>query len=65
MVIRYLQNPQGWAEETEAIDDYRVTKRRGNGTAPLGVFVTDDELGRLLPVRRRHRGAFSIHLGQS
>lgn len=60
IVIRYLQNPDGWVEETEAIDDYRVTKRRGNGSAPVGVFVTDDELARLFPQQRRPRGAWSI-----
>lgn len=60
MVIRYLQNPQGWVEETEAIDDYRETKRRGNGSAALGVYTTDSELERLFPRKRRRRGAFSI-----
>lgn len=65
IVIRYMRNPDGWVEETEAIDDYRVTKRRGNGSAPVGVFVTDDELARLMPSARKPRGAFSIVLGKS
>lgn len=63
IVIRYLQNPEGWVEETEAIDDYRVTKRRGNGSAPVGIFTTDEELARLFPQVRRPRGAFTIRPG--
>lgn len=67
-VRRYLINTEGWVEETDAIDDYRRTRRRGTD-APTGlVYVDENQVLKLLPnaVRAlRRRSSFSIHLGQT
>ncbi|WP_345750107.1 hypothetical protein [Microbacterium rhizophilus] len=64
-VRRYLINPDGWLEEREAIDDYDRTRRRDKSVSGGLVYLSDDEIDKLVPRRRRKRGAFSIHLGQS
>ncbi len=63
MVRRYLLNPDAWLEETERIDDYGVTKRRDSVASSGLLYVTDDEIAKLLPFLRRKRGAFSVTLG--
>lgn len=67
-VRRYLVNTEGWVEETEALDDFRLTRRRSNNASTGLVFVDEDQVLKLLPDvarRARRRGAFNIHLGQS
>lgn len=65
VVAGSLKNPDGWSEERERIDDYERTRRRDDD-APSGVaYIDEADILRLLPVRRRKRGAFTIHLGQS
>lgn len=61
MVRRYLINPDGWLQESEAIDDYRRDRRRDSAVSAGLLYVTDDEIGRLMP--RRRRRAFTIRLG--
>lgn len=61
----YLVNTEGWSEETERIDDYAITKRRDRATATGRMFVTDDQVSKLVPRARRRRGAFNVVLGQS
>lgn len=61
MVRRFLMNPEGWSSESVAIDDYREDRRRDKAAPTGAVYVTDEELGKLLP--RQRRGAFSIRLG--
>lgn len=63
MVRRYLLNPEGWSSESVAIDDYREDRRRDKAEPTGSIYVTDAEIGKLLP--RRRRGAFSIRLGQT
>lgn len=58
MVIRVLKNPDGIL--TETIDDY--TYRRDSAISSGALYVSDDELNRLRPYRRRTRGAFSVML---
>lgn len=66
VVRESLRNPDGWAEETERIDDFVQTRRRdpdaSNGVASV---ISADGVARLLPKFRRRRGAFSIRLGQT
>lgn len=61
----YLVNTEGWLEETERIDDYSTTKRRDSAMSSGRMEVTDAQVEKLVPRRRRRRGAFSIALGQS
>lgn len=63
MVRRFLLNPDGWLQESEAIDDYRRDRRRDSAVSAGLLYVTDDELAKLLP--RRRRRSFSIRLGAS
>lgn len=63
MVRRYLLNPDGWLQESEAIDDYRRDRRRDSAVSSGLLYVTDAEVSKLLP--RRRRGAFTIRLGTS
>lgn len=63
MVRRYLLNPDGWSSESVAIDDYREDRRRDKAAPTGAIYVTDSELAKLLP--RRRRGAFTIRLGQT
>lgn len=65
MVRRYLLNPEAWLEETERIDDYGSTKRRDSAVSAGLIYVSDDELSKLLPIEDQPRGAFSIVMGQS
>lgn len=65
MVRRYLINSEGWLEESEAIDDYRLTRRRDSAVSSGSVYVSADEIDKLIPRRRPKRGAFSIVLGSS
>ncbi|SDG21694.1 hypothetical protein [Microbacterium sp. 77mftsu3.1] len=65
MVRRYLVNTEGWLEESEGIDDYRITRRRDSAVSSGAVYVTDAEIDKLVPRRRPKRGAFSIVLGSS
>lgn len=65
MVHRYLLNPEAWLEETEKIDDYGVTKRRDSAVSAGLLYVSDDEIAKLLPRVRRKRGAFTVVLGSS
>lgn len=58
MVRRYMLNPEAWATETEGIDDYNYTQRRDSSVAAGLLYVSDDELEKLMP--RRRRGAFTI-----
>ena len=61
MVRRFLMNPEGWLQESVAIDDFRRDRRRDSVASSGLVYVTEGELAKLLP--RRRRGAFSIRLG--
>lgn len=61
MVRRYLLNTEGWSSESVAIDDYREDRRRDKSDPTGLIYVTDAEISKLLP--RRRRGAFSIRLG--
>lgn len=45
--MRILDNPAGVEEESEAIDDYRYTRKRANPTADI--YFTAAELRRLTP----------------
>jgi hypothetical protein len=63
MVRRYLLNPDGWSSESVTIDDYREDYRRDKAAPTGSIYVTDDELSKLLP--RRRRRAFTIRLGQT
>lgn len=63
MVRRYLLNPDGWSSESVAIDDYREDRRRDKSAPTGAIYVTEAELSKLLP--RRRRGAFTIRLGQT
>ncbi len=63
MVRRYLINTEGWSSESVTIDDYREDRRRDKAEPTGSIYVTDAEIGKLLP--RRRRGAFSIRLGQT
>lgn len=65
MVRRYLVNVEGWLEESEQIDDYRLTRRRDSAVSSGKVYVTLDEIEKLIPRRRPRRGAFSIVLGNA
>lgn len=64
MVHRYLLNPEAWSTVTEAIDDWSQTKRRDSTVASGLLYVTDEEIAKLIPLgMRRRRGAFSVTLG--
>lgn len=63
MVRRYLINPDGWLQESEAIDDFRRDRRRDSAVSAGLLYVTDAEVDKLL--FRRRRGAFTIVLGQT
>lgn len=63
MVRRFMLNPDGWVEETERLDDWSETKRRGTAVASGALYISDVELAKLVPANRRRRGAFSIRLG--
>lgn len=66
MVRRIVRNPEGWSEERESIDDYDVTRRRGDGALTEdAIYATEREIAKLLPFGTRRRGAFSIVLGSS
>ncbi|MGX9346637.1 hypothetical protein [Microbacterium sp. KNMS] len=64
-VKRVLVNPDGWLEEREEIDDYGRTRRRDQTVSTGLLYFSDDEIDKLVPRRRRKRGSFTIHLGQS
>lgn len=61
-VKREMQNPDGFLEEREEIDDYARTRRRDSKTSTGLLFFSDDEIDKLVP-RRRRRGSFTIRLG--
>lgn len=61
MVRRHLMNPEGWLTESVAIDDYRRDRRRDSAGSAGLVYVTDAEIAKLIP--RRRRSAFTIRLG--
>lgn len=63
MVRRYLVNTEGWLEESEGIDDYRLTRRRDSAVSSGRVYISDDEIAKLVPRKRPRRGAFTIVLG--
>lgn len=63
MVRRVLLNPEGWLQESEAIDDYRRDRRRDSAVSTGLMYVSDAEIVKLLPLRPR--GAFTIRLGQT
>ncbi len=65
MVRRYMLNPEGWLEETERLDDWSETKRRDSAVSTGALYVSVEEIERLLPRNRRRRGAFSVTLGAS
>lgn len=65
IVLSAVQNPEGWLEEREDIDDFSRTRRRDQETSTGLAVLTDADVERLLPRRVRPRGAFSIHLGQT
>lgn len=46
--LRVLANPEGVEEESEAIDDYRVSRKRANATEDI--YFTAAEIRRLTPV---------------
>lgn len=56
MVIRVLQNPDGYL--TETVDGY--TYRRDAAVSSGALYVDDGTLDDLRPPERRTRGAFSI-----
>lgn len=63
MVRRYLLNPDAWLSESEKIDDYATERRRDSAVSSGLLYVSADELAKLMP--RRRRGAFSVVLGSS
>mgnify|MGYP000905328307 CR=1 FL=1 len=63
-VKREMQNPDGFLEEREEIDDYARTRRRDSKTSTGFLYFSDDEVDKLV-VRRRRRGSFTIRLGAS
>jgi len=63
MVRRYLVNTEGWSSESVTIDDYREDRRRDKSDPTGLIYVTEAEIAKLLP--RRRRGAFSIRLGRT
>ncbi|MDQ7877367.1 hypothetical protein Q9R08_05185 [Microbacterium sp. QXD-8] len=65
VVRQSLINPEGWLEERESIDDFERTRRRDQATSTGLAFLDADDVAKLIPRRRRKRGAFSIHLGQT
>lgn len=56
MVLRRLQNPDGWRSEQEAIEDYSTSKTRDSALSAGGVYLTDEEKCLL----EGRSGAFSI-----
>ena len=64
-VRRYFLNPEGWLEERESIDDHDFTRRRDSVVSTGALYFTDQDIDRLVPRKRRSRGAFTIRLGQS
>lgn len=65
VVRNSLINPEGWLEEREELDDFARTRRRDSAVSAGVGYLTDDAIARLLPRRRRPRGAFTIRLGQT
>jgi len=65
MVRRYLMNPEAWLEETTRLDDWSETRRRDSAVSAGLIYVSDDELDKLVPGMRRKRGAFTARLGLS
>lgn len=59
-VKRGLQNPEGFLEESEQIDDYQWTGRRDKTTSTGEGYLADDDVAKLMPPVRPTRGAFSI-----
>lgn len=53
-------DPEGWIEESVQLDDYTRTRRRDKAAATGLVYVTADDVARLLPRVRPTRRAFSI-----
>ena len=64
-VRRYLMNPDGWYEEREQIDDSDFTRRRDKAVSTGEIYFTDTDIDKLVPRRRRRKGAFTIRLGQT
>lgn len=58
-------DPDGWTTVTERLDDWSETKTRDASVQSWTVFVDDDAVDKLIPNRRRRRGAFSVRLGQT
>ena len=62
MIKRLLLNPEGFLSETvEGEYSYRRAEVLASGV----LEPTADEISKFAPNRRRRRGSFSIHLGQS
>lgn len=59
MVLRRLQNPEGWRSQQEAIEDYSVTNTRDSSLSGGAVMLLDGELQLL----RGRRKAFSTKPG--
>ena len=59
-VKRGLQNPEGFLEESEQIDDYQWTGKRDSATSTGEGYLSEDDVLRLLPPVYRPRGSFSI-----
>ena len=57
MVLRRLQNPEGFRSVQQAIEDYSETKTRDSALSAGGVYLSEEELCLL---RGRGSGAFSI-----
>lgn len=49
MVLRVLQNPEGYRSETEQIDSYSHSYTRDDSLAAGGLYLADDELAALSP----------------
>jgi hypothetical protein len=62
-VRRFLANTEGVLEETERLDDWSRTIRRDSAVSAGLIYVDDAAVDRLVPTRRRRRGAFTIALG--
>lgn len=60
VVKQSLLNPDGWLEETVQLDDFTRTRRRDKATSSGLVYVSVDDVAKLLPRVRPSRGAFSI-----
>lgn len=60
-----VQNPEGWLEETDRLDDFATTRRRDRATSSGGAAISSADVAKLLPRRVRARGSFTIRPGMT